>query len=126
MNFLKAHEPKGFFMMIEGSQIDWGGHSNNEDYVISELLDFDKTIGAVLEFAERDGETLVVVTADHETGGMSIIKGSKMNKLKIEFADGYHTADLIPVFAYGPGAELFSGVYENTDIYFRMKKALGL
>jgi len=88
MNFLKKHSEKGFFMMIEGSQIDWGGHANNESYVISEILDFDRTVGAVLEFAERDGETLVIVTADHETGGMSINLGSKMNKLKIRLWAG--------------------------------------
>lgn len=125
LNFLKKHSDKGFFMMIESSQIDWGGHANNKDYVISEMLDFDRTIGAVLEFAERDGETLVVITADHETGGMSINKGSKMNKLKVDFTTGDHTATLIPVFAYGPGAEIFGGVYENTAIHTKMRRALG-
>ncbi|MEM9821961.1 MAG: alkaline phosphatase [Bacteroidota bacterium] len=125
MNFLKKHSDQGFFMMIEGSQIDWGGHANNASYVISELLDFDKTVGAALEFAEKDGETLVIVTADHETGGLSIKLGSKMNKLKTDFSTGDHTASLIPVFAYGPGAELFSGVYENTAIYSKMRRAFG-
>jgi len=126
MKFLDKHSDKGFFMMIEGSQIDWGGHANNEEFVITELLDFDKTIGAVLDFAEQDGETLVVITADHETGGMAINPGSKFNKIKTEFTTGKHTAALVPVFAYGPGAEIFSGVYENTDIYNKMMRALGL
>jgi len=121
-------EGEGFFLMIEGSQIDWGGHANNADYIISEMLDFDETVGKILDFAERDGETLVIITADHETGGFAINKGSKMaaGELKTAFTSGGHTADLIPVFAFGPGAEAFSGIYENTAIFDKMKAALGL
>jgi len=130
MEFLKIHDDpndtKGFFMMIEGSQIDWGGHANNADYVISELLEFDNAVGAALRFAQEDGETLVIVTADHETGGMAINSGSTVDSLKISFSSGYHTAALIPVYAYGPGAELFGGFYENTDIYHKLKIAMGL
>ncbi len=116
---------KGFFMMIEGSQIDWGGHANDADYIISEMIDFDRAVGKVLDFAEKDGNTLVIVTADHETGGFAIQKGSKMGDLATAFTTDYHTADLIPVFAYGPGAERFMGIYENTDIYYKMKAAFG-
>ena len=124
--FLKKHSNKGFFLMIEGSQIDWGGHANKSDYIISEMHDFDKAIGAVLDFAKKDGETLVIVTADHETGGYSIMPGSTMDSLVTAFTTDYHTPMMIPVFAYGPGAEAFSGIYENTEIYHKMKKALGL
>lgn len=124
--FLNERSEKGFFMMIEGSQIDWGGHATNAKYVLSELKDFDDAIKEVLDFAEIDGETLVIVTADHETGGMSIKEGSKMNKLKIEFAYGRHTGTMVPVFAYGPGAEHFSGIFDNTDLYRKMKKMLNL
>ena len=130
MEFLQYHDDpndtKGFFMMIEGSQIDWGGHANNADYVISELLEFDNVVGAALKFAKEDGETLVLVTADHETGGMAINSGSTVDSLNISFSSGYHTATLIPVYAYGPGAELFGGFYENTDIYQKLKIAMGL
>ncbi len=130
MEFLKLHDDpndtKGFFMMIEGSQIDWGGHANDADYVISELLEFDKVIGEALRFAQEDGETLVLVTADHETGGMAINSGSTVDSLKVSFSSGYHTAALIPVYAYGPGAELFAGFYENTDIYTKLKAAMGM
>ena len=125
--FLKAHSKgKGFFLMIEGSQIDWGGHANDADYIISEMLDFDKSIGAVLDWAKKDGETLVIVTADHETGGFSVNLGSTQDSLVTKFTTDYHTAEMIPVFAYGPGSEMFSGIYENTEIYEKMKKALGL
>lgn len=125
MNFLSKHSDKGFFFMIEGSQIDWGGHANKSDYIISEALDFDKTIGAVLDFAKKDGETLVIVTADHETGGYSIVRGSTSDTLATKFTTTYHTATMVPVFAYGPGAEKFAGIYENTEIYFKMREAFG-
>ncbi len=121
-DFLKKRSNgKGFFLMVEGSQIDWGGHANNADFTISETLDFDKAIGEVLKFADADGQTLVIVTADHETGGMAIKNGSQEGDLDIVFSTDYHTATLIPVFAYGPGALLFSGVYDNTDIYWKMR-----
>ncbi|HHB51468.1 MAG TPA: alkaline phosphatase, partial [Saprospiraceae bacterium] len=87
---------------------------------------FDKAIGAVMDFAEQDGETLVIVTADHETGGFSINQGSSMDTIVGTFNSASHTADLIPVFAYGPGAELFSGIYENTAINYKIKKLMGL
>ena len=121
----KRGADKGFFIMIEGSQIDWGGHANQFEYVVSELHEFDEVVGAALDFAQKDGETLVLVTADHETGGLTILKGSQPGDLKINFADDYHTAEMIPVFAYGPGAELFGGIYENTEIYFKLMRALG-
>lgn len=117
---------EGFFLMIEGSQIDWGGHDNDGQYIIDEMADFDAAIGKVLDWAERDGQTLVIVTADHETGGFAINSGSTRDSLITGFTSDYHTADLIPVFAYGPGAQLFSGIYENTAIYHKMRQALKL
>ena len=127
LDFLKAKNENGFFMMIEGSQIDWGGHANNIDYVVSELIEFDRIIGKVLDFVEKDGETLLIITADHETGGLAINPESTMGmgNIKAAFTTDYHTAALIPVFAHGPGAEAFSGIYENTEIYHKMKKAMG-
>ena len=125
--FLKNHnDNQGFFLMIEGSQIDWGGHANNSEYIVSEVLDFDKAIGKVLNFAKADGETLVIVTADHETGGYAINPGSTHGTIVGGFTSDYHTAALIPVFAFGPGSELFKGIYENTAINHKMKALLGL
>ncbi len=121
INFLsESSKDHGFFLMIEGSQIDWGGHSNQSDYIISEFKDFDKTIGIVLDWAKEDGETLVIVTADHETGGYAIEKGSTMDSLVTDFTTDYHTGVMIPVFAYGPGSKIFAGIYENTDINKKM------
>jgi len=125
VNFLKQKNETGFFLMIEGSQIDWMGHANEGKLLISELLDFDQTIGAVLDFAKKDGNTLVIVTGDHESGGMAINEDSKMNAVKPKFTTNGHTGALIPVYAFGPKAELFSGIYENTAIYHKMREALG-
>ena len=120
---------KSFFLMVEGSQIDWGGHENNGDYVIQEVLDFDKAIGVALDYAEKHGNTLVVVTADHETGGFSLSGDGKSmsgyGEISPTFSTGGHTATLIPVFAYGPGANYFGGVYENTAIFSKFFEALG-
>ena len=124
--FLKTYnDNKGFFLMIESSQIDWGGHANDSDYIISEMKEFDEAIGVVLDFAERDGETLVIVTADHETGGYSINPGSSKSEIIPGFTSDKHSAEMIPVFAKGPGSEVFSGIYENFEIYNKMKAAFG-
>ena len=125
IDFLDNFDEKGFFLMIEGSQIDWGGHANSSNYIITELHDFDKAIGKVLDFAAREKNTLVVITADHETGGYTIT-GGRRDSLVTQFTTGKHTPDLIPVFAYGPGAEAFSGIYENTAIYYKLRQVMGL
>jgi alkaline phosphatase len=105
---------KGFVLMVEGSQIDWAGHDNNQDYLLSEQKDFNGAINTALEFAEKDGNTLVIVTADHETGGMAIVGGNRDGSdLKLKFSTGDHTAAMVGVFAKGPGQELFNGVYDN-------------
>ncbi len=112
---------KGFFLMVEGSQIDWGGHDNDADYLIEELLDFDKTLGVALDFAKQNGETLVIVTADHETGGFTLASdGSDYSKIKPTFSTTGHSGTMVPVFAEGPGAFLFNGIYESTEIYHKM------
>jgi alkaline phosphatase len=123
--FLEQRSDKGFFLMVEGSQIDWAGHAKKGNTVISEMLDFDKAVEAALDYARKRGNTLVLVTGDHETGGLSIIEGSRMNRLKTAFTSNGHTGSLIPVFAYGPSAQLFGGIYENTEIHQKMRQALG-
>ncbi len=122
--FLDQRSDKGFFLMIEGSQIDWAGHSNAGDLLINEILDFDKAIEEVLKFANEDKETLVIVTGDHETGGLAINEKSKMRNLKLKFTTNDHTGTMVPVYAYGPQADLFAGIYENTAIYDKMIQAL--
>lgn len=108
----------GFFLMVEGSQIDWGGHANDAAYLLSETLEFDAAVGVALDFAERDGHTLVIVTADHETGGFAILNGSVSERTITEtaFSGKSHTAGMVPLFAFGPGAEAFGGIRDNTDV----------
>lgn len=116
----------GFFLMVEGSQIDWAAHDNNTSNLMKEVADFDKAIGEALKFAEKDGNTLVIVTADHETGGF-VVKGGSDNsgEVKGNFASKSHTPTMVPVFAYGPGADKFRGIYQNTEIFEKMLEAYG-
>jgi alkaline phosphatase len=121
-----ANNKKGFFLMVEGSQIDWGGHNNDFNYMVSELLDFDKAVKAAYEFAKKDGNTLLIVTADHETGGLSLDHGSLAKRsIDPHFSSTHHSGVRVPVYAYGPGAELFQGTMENTDIFKKMKLLYG-
>ncbi|MCZ4244112.1 alkaline phosphatase [Pedobacter punctiformis] len=117
----------GFFIMTEGAQIDHGGHANDLPFVVTELHDFDKTVEEALRFADRDGETLVIVTADHETGGLTLLDTDvKKGMIRAEFSTNDHTNIMVPVFAYGPGAEDFKGVYPNDQIFYKIMKAYQL
>ncbi len=119
-----SQNDQGFFLMVEGSQIDWGGHDNSVEYVVEEMLDFDRTVGEVLKFAADDGNTLVIITADHETGGMSVHDANpEKGRLEGRFTTGSHTSVMVPVFAYGPGADAFMGIYENTEVFHKMLEA---
>ncbi len=124
--FSISQNKNGFFLMAEAAQIDYGGHSNNVSYVVTEMLDFDRLIAKAMQFADSNGETLVIVTADHETGGLTLLDGDhKKGYVSGSFSTSDHTAVPVPVFAYGPMSFLFDGVYENTAIYDKMKKAAG-
>jgi alkaline phosphatase len=125
LEYLTDRGDNGFFLMIEGSQIDWGGHANDAAYVLSEFKEFNVIIDICFEYAKRAGNTLVIVTSDHETGGFTINPESTMESLKVSFTTGDHTAVMIPVFAYGPGSENFAGIYENHTIYQKMRVAYG-
>ena len=125
IDLLKNNE-KGFFLMVEGSMIDWGGHRNNTKYIVLETLDFDRAIGKALEYASSNKETLVIVTADHETGGMSVANGNiEKGKVSANFTTLGHTAVMVPVFAYGAGADKFTGVYKNTEVFNKIMESLG-
>ena len=120
-----ALQDSPFFIMVEGSQIDWGGHDNDLDYVLSEFKDFNESIQAALDFAKKNKNTLIVVTGDHETGGLAISGGEmENNKIKTVFSTTGHTAIMIPVFSYGPHSEEFKGIYDNTQIFHKFKKSL--
>ena len=122
---LLSQGKKGFFLMVEGSEIDFLAHENKTPGIVLETLDFDRAIGAALKFAASNGETLVIVTADHETGGMTI-NGGDYNTGNVvgKYTSGEHTGIAVPVFAFGPSAEQFTGFMENTDIGKKMMKLL--
>ena len=118
---------KGFFLMVEGSRIDQGGHSNDLDFLVREMLDFDDAIGEALRFADQDKQTTVIVTADHETGGLALMDGDiARGTLRGHFATNDHTGIPVMVFAYGPNSDLFRGVYENNEIHAKMMKCFRL
>lgn len=116
---------EGFFLMVEGSQIDWAGHGNDAAYAMRELADFDAAIKTALDFALEDGETLVVVTADHETGGMNILSGKTEEELKIVWTTDYHTGIPVPLMAFGPHAIEFTGWMDNTEVGIKVAEISG-
>jgi alkaline phosphatase len=123
--YLNKRSEKGFFLMVEGSQIDWAGHANDRNWLRAEMEDFDKTVRKAMEFAAADKETLVIVTGDHECGGLALVSSGNKKDFKATFSTRLHTAMNVPVYAYGPQAEIFLGLYDNTDIYKKMLQALG-
>ena len=124
---LLSSNKNGFFIMAEGAQIDYGGHANDLPYIVTELHDFDKAVAAALAFADKDGETLVLVTADHETGGLTLLEASaEEGRIQGEFSTNDHTNIMVPVYAYGPQSLEFRGTYLNTAIFHKILKVLAL
>lgn len=118
---------EGFFLLVEGSQIDSAAHENDARGATAEVVDLDRTVARILGFAAQDGETLVVLTTDHETGGLALTGGSASERnVEAGFVGKGHSATMVPVFAFGPGSGAFSGVYENTAIFAKLRAALGL
>ncbi len=116
-----------FFLMVEGSQIDWAGHQNNQAACVRQALLFDMAIREALDFAIRDQHTLVIVTADHETGALTVSGGgSKPGNLKANWASQGHSGAQVPIYAYGPGAQSFAGVLDNTQIALKIARLMDL
>jgi alkaline phosphatase len=130
LDFLSGKE-SGFILMVEGAQIDWAGHSNNAGYLIAEMTDFEKTVRVAYDFAKKDGHTLVIVTADHETGGFTLGAsgdrqyGNDYATIDPNFSTVSHSAALVPLLAYGPGSENFCGIFQNTEIFNKIRTAMG-
>ena len=117
----------GFFLMVEGSQIDFACHANDSAWMVDELVDFSYAIQIALDYAEEHGNTLVVVTADHETGGLTMPdKQGKYTDVSFCYSTGSHTCLPVMVYAYGPGAEQFTGWMQNTAIKGKILNACGL
>lgn len=117
IEMLSEDNDEGFVLMVEASCIDDWLHANRVDAAVEEILDFDRVVGDVLEWAEEDGETLVVVTADHATGAMTIQWGNIADgTVEVHFANQGHNGIMVPYFAYGAGAERFDGTVENNEL----------
>ena len=126
LQFLESKN-KPFFLMVEGAFIDSGGHINDSQTVIEEGIDFDQAIAEALRFADQNGRTLVIITADHETGGITLPQGNLNDRrVELEFTTEDHTAIMVPIFAYGPQSDLFRGIYENSDVFKKINEALNL
>lgn len=118
--------PEGFFLMVEGSKIDKGSHYNLTEQVLGDTLAFDKAVGVALEFARSRDDTLIVITADHGTGGFDILGGSPDgSKVNHAWLTTDHTGVMVPVYAYGPGDMNFSGTQHLTDVSHKIAALLG-
>lgn len=111
---LRAH-PKGFFLMVEHEGTDSSSHQNNIPDLRASLTSFDQAVGIALDFAATTRDTLVIVTSDHETGGLRVSE-TKLARFRLEWSATDHTGVAVPVFAWGPGAEGLAGVYDNTGV----------
>lgn len=117
IEYLSARSEKGFFLMVEGARIDKQEHANDCSGMIWETLDFDKAVEEAIRFAEKDGHTLVIISADHETGAVTLTQTTPDDGfVRTVFASKGHSPMMVPLFAYGPRSREFSGVQENSDV----------
>lgn len=122
---LKETNEKGFFLMVEGAKVDYAGHANSLPGSVMETLSFDKAVAEAMKFADSNGETLVIVTADHETGGLTLVDGDRESgHITARYMTDDHTPIMVPVFAYGPGASHFCGIYPNTEIFHKILNSI--
>lgn len=120
------HNEDGFFAMFEGSKIDSGGHGNDIEYVVRETLSFDIAIGIAMNYVRLNPDTLLIVTADHETGGLNVPDGTTKAQLSNSmFSSGSHTTTDVPYFIWGPGANNIPENIQNTDIAEIIARAMG-
>lgn len=120
LDILSRNNKDGFFLMIESAIIDGYGHNNDSDGMIVEMKEFNRTLQNMIDYVNNNPETLLVVTADHETGGTGVYynghKPGNEGPVKLNFSTSGHTGTVVPIFAYGPGAENFAGLMKNTDV----------
>ena len=126
LELLSADNDKGFFLMVEGSQIDMACHGNDAPRALDEMRDFERAVAAAMDFADQYPGTLVVVTADHETGGLTLPSGKDdftlpESGVRAEFSTGGHSATIVPVYLYGTGAGRIRGLMDNTDLAQQLK-----
>jgi len=124
---LLDNKEQGFFLMVEGSQIDFCGHRNEGAEMVNEMIDFDNAVKVAFDYADKHPNTLVIVTADHETGGAYLTDGNiDTGEVKVKFGTKGHTGVMVPVFSYGAQAHLFSGIQDNTSFFPKILERLGI
>ncbi|MFC7322583.1 alkaline phosphatase [Halobacillus campisalis] len=184
-----SQDEDGFFLMVEGSQIDWAGHAHDAAWAMNDVAAFEKAVEEALEYAKQDKETLVVIAGDHETGGMTVgsngeydVKqdivqgisatgeqmaeqlnedasnieqvvqehtGLELTEEEVEeirsaeetanvindivsdralvgWTSSAHTGVDVPIYAYGPSSDEFSGLVNNTDLPKKMAESMGV
>lgn len=120
LDVLSRNSDNGYFLMIESALIDGYGHNNDSEGMIAEMKEFDALLRQLVAYVDQHPETLLVVTADHETGGTWLnytgyeVGGS--SPVVMSYSTRGHSGVVVPIFAYGEGAEVFAGVMKNTDI----------
>jgi alkaline phosphatase len=120
----------GFVLMVEGSLIDGMGHGNNAPAQQVEMRGFMSAVEVAVEYADSHPGTLVVVTSDHETGGLSIVSSDANFNLaeqgiEYRWSTGGHSATMVPIYLYGTGAESINGVMENAELGAKLKSLIG-
>ena len=120
---------EGFVLMVEGSLIDGMGHGNNAEAMQKEMRSFMSAVEYAVEYAKNNGGTLVVVTADHETGGLGLVSGNadfNLSEQGVEYrwCTTGHSAQMVPVYLYGTGAELINGIMENSELGAMLKSLI--
>lgn len=124
-------ESEGFVLVVEASQIDFESHGNNAPGILAEVRDFDEAIAAAMRYVDAHPDTLLVVTADHETGGLTMPSGNSdftasESGVEYRFSTGSHTAIPVPVYLYGCGAERINGVMDNTELSRKLAELMHL
>ena len=120
LNYLENSE-NGFFVMIEESQVDWGGHSNSANYIQGEMESLNDLVNYVLDYQLKNPDVLVILTSDHECGGVAVHDHENGN-LDIRFTSDYHSANFVPIWSTGPGASVFDAFIDNTEIGLQLIK----
>lgn len=124
---------KGFFLMVEGSQVDWADHANDIQGQLAETLAFDASVEVVLDWVNahprRRLQTLVVVVPDHETGGLAIdgpygTLSQQGEIIQDGWTSGHHTAVDTLIWAQGPNSHPFGQALDNTDLFYLVADAI--
>jgi alkaline phosphatase len=116
----RTADRNGYFLMIESAIIDGYGHNNDSEGMVEEMREFDRTLQMLVKYVESHPETLLVVTADHETGGTGVSYRShevgEEKPIILSFSTKGHTGTVVPIFAYGAGAEEFGAIMKNIEL----------